>query len=186
MKIQSGTGNGDYGMEVSIKNRALVESVSENEITFLSEEEGQAYIFASGPFTNITTTGTEHGFLYLKNTSTTKQLHIQSIRTCGETIQKWRVYIDATTGTLISGASSGNKNNMNLTSANTPDADLFKGSNGSTLTNGTMIEHWINGIGHSVENLEGSLILGKDDTLSLTLETDTAGDFCSRIIAYYK
>lgn len=183
--ILDGTGKG-YRLAIDKNNRAQTLSVSKTEMTDISTREGEAYIFASGPFTSITTTGVEHGFMYIKNTSTTKELHIDNIRTCGETIQKWRLYKGVTAGTLVSGATDGISNNINLTKANQAEVTVYIGSDGSTITDGTMIEHWINDVGHSNEEFDGALVLGTNDTLALSLETDTAGDFCCRMIAYYE
>ena len=183
--ILDGTGKG-YRLEVDKFNRAKAAVVTKAEMVDVSERDGEAYIFASGPFTNITTTGTEHGIMYIKNTSTTKELHVKNIRTCGETIQKWRLYKNVTTGTLISNATDGISNNINFTKANTAEANIYVGGDGVTVTDGTMIEHWINDVGHSTEDFDGALVLGTNDSLTLTLETDTAGDFCCRMQVYYE
>jgi len=183
--IEDGTGDG-FDAKVNSANQLETFSVSRNEMTNVSISDGDTYLFASGDFINITTTGTETGFLYVKNTSATKNLHIQSIRSCGDTIQKWKVFTGVTTGTLVSAATAGSSNNINQTSSNSADVTVYKGVDGSTRTNGTMIEHWINNVGHSIEVFDGAMVLGRNDSITLTLETDTAGDYCARVIGYYE
>lgn len=183
--IVDGAGTGKR-VKVDVNNRLEAKSITKAEMVDVSERDGEAYIFASGPFTNITTLATEHGFLYIKNTSQTKELHIKNIRTCGETIQKWRLYKEVDGGTLVTDADAGIVNNINFTKSNLASATVYRGSDGSTVSGGTMIEHWINDVGHSTEDFDGGLVLGVNDTLTLSLETDTAGDFCCRITGYYE
>lgn len=182
MIIQDSSSGRTAGVDVN--QRLSTIAVTVPVMTAASHEQGESFVFASGDFTNITTTGTEHGFLYLKNNSTTKDLHIQSIRTCGEALQKWKLYANVTTGTLVSAETAGSANNLNLGSSNASACTVYKGANGSTITDGTMLEHWINEAGHSKEDFEGALILSPNDSITLTLETDVAGDFCTRIIGY--
>ena len=184
-EICDGTGDG-YSAKVNSDNQLFTFSTTETEVTTISRQNEDAYIFATGAITEITTTATETGFFYFKNTSETKKLYIHSIRTCGEQIQKWRLYKNATAGTLITNAVAGNNNNMNISGSKTASADVYKGVDGDTVSGGTMMEHWINDVGHSEEFFDGSLILSKNDSLALSLETDTAGDFCARAIVYYR
>jgi len=169
---------------VDDKQRLQTRSVTVPVMTDRSHDAGESFVFASGDFINITTVDTETGFLYIKNNSTSKDLHIQSIRTCGTQTQKWKLYSNVTAGTLVSGAVAGSNNNLNLGSSVASDVTVYKGADATTITDGTMMEHWINEIGHSKEDFQGALILGPSDTIAITVETAIAGDFCSRIIGY--
>lgn len=182
--IVDGTGEGNR-VKVNEANRLLASTVSTSIISDASAEEGRAFVFASGDFIAITTTATETGIFHLKNTSSTRNLYIDSIRTCGEAIQKWKLYKNSTGGTLITAETAADANNLKVSSRNTAEATVYKGADGSTLSGGTMMEHWINPIGHSTERFSGSLILGKNDSIQLTLETDSAQDICCRVIGYY-
>ena len=184
-RIEDGTGDG-YEVKVTSAKKLSIDGTVQEKMATASEDDGDAYIFASGDFVTISSTGTETGFFYIKNTSATKHLHIHSVRTCGGNTNKWKLYKDVSTGTLISDQTAGSKNNLNLTSANVPDATVYKGANGKTLTDGTMLEHWINSTGHSTEFFQGALILGTNDTLALTVEVDASQEVCCRIIAYYE
>lgn len=183
--IEDGTGQG-HTLKVNKKNRATVSAENKPVMAIVSDEEGDAYVFASGDFIAITTTDTEFGILHVKNTSTTKNLHIYSIRSCADVINKWKIYKNSTGGTLISGATAGSSNNLNIVSQNTADVNCYKGADGTTVSGGTMLEHWINDVGHSTEVFDGSLILGRNDSVELSVEVPSAGDVCCRIIAYYE
>lgn len=183
--IEDGTGQG-YKAKINSKNRMLVSAENKPVMAIVSGEDGEAYVFASGDFISITTTGTETGLLHLKNTSTTKNLHIYSVRTCADVINKWKIYKNSTGGTLISEANAGSSNNLNVTSSNIADVNCYKGADAKTVSGGTMLEHWINDVGHSTEVFDGALILGRNDSVELSVELASAGDVCCRIIAYYE
>jgi len=121
--IIDGTGNG-YRLEINSDNRAVTSSITETKVIDISERKGLAFIFASGDFIDLTTTATETGFFHLKNTDSNRHLHVKSIRTCGSQLQKWKLYKDVTTGTLISNATAGSKNNMNFSSSKVPLATV--------------------------------------------------------------
>ena len=74
--------------------------------------------------------------------------------------------------------------NAKFDSSNTVSCDCYKGANGSTLTGGTIIENWINAMGHSTEEFDGVLILAKNDSLALTCEVSSAADVCVRVLAF--
>lgn len=183
--IEDGTGKG-YKSKVDVNNRLAVESTATPVIAEVSIRDGQSYVFASGDFITISTTGTETGVFYLKNTSTTKLLKIYSIRSCATVINKWKIYKNSNAGTLITDQVAGSKNNLNISSSNVPDATVYKGSDGKTVSGGAMLEHWINDVGHSTEIFDGSLILGTNDSVELSVELDSAGEVCCRMIAYYE
>ena len=167
-------------------NRMNVSSREAKRFYYASRDKGQAFALVSGDFIPITTINIETGLLHIKNTSTTKNLYIENVRTCGTQIQKWKLYNNSTGGTLISGAVAGGSTNLNLTSSNEADADVYKGADLVTVTGGNMIEHWVNQIGHSVEIFNGALILGVNDSIQLTVELAVAGDVCARVIGYYE
>lgn len=183
--IEDGTGQG-YSLKINNKNRASVSAENKPVMAVVSDENGDAHVFASGDFESITTTDTETGMLHLKNTSTTKNLHIYSVRTCADVINKWKIYKNSTGGTLITDQTAGSSNNLNIISQNIPEVNCYKGADGKTISGGTMLEHWINDVGHSTEVFDGALILGRNDSVELTVELGSAGEVCCRIIAYYE
>lgn len=184
MKIDDGTGKG-YQLGIDKDNRAQVNAVVEEDLATTSREEGQAYVVGHSGFISITTTGTETGILHIKNTSTTKIFEIHSIRTCGDQVQKWKLYKNSTGGTLITGATAGTVNNLNITSTNEAELTVYKGADGVTLSGGTMIGHHINAIGHGSDHFGGALIIGQGDSLELTVEVASAASICCRIIGHF-
>ena len=184
MKIEDGTGTGKLA-GVSKVNRLKVEAASHPEVHDKSLEEGQVFMFSTGGFVSITSTGTETGVIYIKNDSATKYLIINSIRTCGDQVQKILMYKNSTAGTLISGASNGQITNLNLSSSNASEATCYKGSNGSTVTDGTIIGNHINHTGHSTVNADDALILGKNDSLTITFEVASAATVCAAVVGYF-
>ena len=183
MIIEDGTGNGNKA-KVTDDNKLQTESVSISRAGYIADAKGGNYLMSTGGFITLTTTGVEHGIMHLKYNGE-GHLHINSIRTCGTVSQKWLIYRDSSTGTLISDATAGTVVNTKLESSNQLDCDFYKGANGSTVTNGTVIENLINHNGHSNEIFDGTLILGKGDSLTLTCELPTtSGDVCVRIMAF--
>lgn len=185
MKLEDGTGSGRLA-KVNSDNQLETIAVVASEMEFESERHGDAFVLASGDFIAISTLNTETGILHVKNTSSTKNLYIHSIRSCGTQIQKWKLYKNSDAGTLITDEAAGSSSPLNLTSTKTIEANVYKGANGKTVSGGTMLEHWVNDVGHSQEEFEGALILGNGDSIELSVELATAGDICCRVIGYYK
>lgn len=181
MIIEDGTGKG-YKSKVNKENRLEVDASVVDEIAVISENEGRAFVIATEGFVSLSTTA-EHGIMYLKYEGD-GVLHIDSIRTCGTGAQRWKMYKDSTAGTLISGGTDVTANNLNFSSSNNLVSIQKRGADGSTVTDGTIIENWINNGGHSIEEFKGALILAKGDSLSITCETSGTLDVCVRINAY--
>ena len=185
MKIQDGAGSNRQA-KVDALNRLETHSTTQSEASVVSEIDGLAFNFSHGDYISLTTTGTETGILHIKNTNISKALKIKSIRTCGDVINKWKVYKNSTGGTLISDQNSGNAINLNIQSENSADVVIYKGADAKTVTGGTMISHLINDIGHSDEDFDGALILGTGDSIELSVEVASAGEVCCRVIGYYQ
>lgn len=183
--IESGTGNSRL-VGVADDNRLNISSRTGKRYYYISRDKAECYIFASGDFISITTTGTETGILHIKNTSTTKNLYIENIRTCANQINKWKLYKNSTGGTLITDETAGSSNNANISSGNVASATVYKGADSKTVSGGTMLEHWINAIGHSTEIFDGALILGLNDSIELSVELASAGDICCRVVGYFE
>lgn len=178
--IEDGTGKG-YKAKVDKNGQVSVKASTQSEASFISHEQGGAYIIATGSFTSVTSG--ESGLLYIKYTGD-KQLHIANVRTCGTGVQKWRMYKDVTTGTLVSGANAASVNNANITSKNVLDEISYKGVDGSTITDGTVMDQWINNGGHSSEEFDGIVVLGKGDSIAFSCEVSSSIDVCIRVICF--
>lgn len=185
--IEDGTGSSREA-RVDEDHRLHISGVADTRFVFISEEYGNAFLIASHAIIPITTLNTEHAVLYLKNNSSQYHLHVYNIRTCGTQVQKWMMYKGGATtaGTIVTGANPGTITTTLFSSPNTPDITVYSGVNGSTVTNVTMMDHWINGVGHSIEEFDGALILDKNDVLALTVSLSVAGDICTRIMGFYE
>lgn len=150
----------------------------------------ESYEFATGDFVPLGNDTNEHAIFFLKNTSATKSLFIHEIRTCGTATIKWVLYKNDTGGTLISDANAGVEVNHNFSSANVADADVWTASAaGKTRSGGSWMSQHIDELGHSELNFAGALILGANDSLTLTGRLQAAAASmvcCCRIHAYYE
>lgn len=185
MKIEDGTGKG-YEAAVDDDNRLKTASRSSADISFHAKDDGDAYIFSTGAFISITTTNTETGILYVKNSSTSRNLIIHSIRTSGNQVQKIIVYKNPTGGTLISNASAGNKINTNLSSSNTADALTYKGADAVTCTGGTAMALNVNSAGNSLLTYDDAIILGPLNSIAVTMEVPSAGIVAASVLGYFE
>lgn len=183
--ILDGTGQG-HRLKVLEDNSIPVTAVAKSEMVDTSEKTEKAFIFANGDFPSITTLNTETPILYVKNNSATEVLHIFSLRSCGTQVSKWRVRKNITGGTIISNQVEGLKNNLNISSSTECECTVYTGVDGDSFTGGSMFEHWINDVGHSIEDFQGAIILGPDDSLTLTVEVAVAAQVCCRMIGYYR
>lgn len=181
--IADGTGSGDRA-KVDGNNRLLTQSSVESNMARVSRVTGEAYTFSSD-FISITSVDTETGILYIKNTSPTMSFCISSIRASGILAQKWKLYSNVTTGTLVSAESAMVPQNLNLTSNSVAPADVYVGVNGSTVTDGARMEEWINGPGGATEEFGGAILLGRNDIIALTVEVPVACSVSVRVIGYF-
>jgi len=180
--IEDGNGTGKKA-QVDSSNRLEVSATVHPELHFNSKEDKLAFDFSTGDFISITSADTETGIFYMKNDSTTKSVVISTIRVCANQVHKVKVYKNPTGGTLISNATAGVVTNLNFTSSNTSDVTVYKGVEGATVS-GTAFTQHISNKGHSLVTTGDALILGPKDSLSISMELDTAGDACIRLVGY--
>lgn len=181
-RIIDGRGRG-YEVEVNSDHKLEVLSTTRTEMTYHSERDGDTFMFATNGHIDVPVANTTYGILYVKNTSETKDLYIESIRSCGSAVNKWNIYKNPTASTVISNANNGVKNSINFTSATTPDVTVYQGT-GTNFTGGSLLENWVNGAGHSVEVYGGAMILGKNDSIGIAGSIASSGDLCVRVIGY--
>lgn len=185
VKIQNGWGSGALA-RVGEDGLLQTKSISTPILEYASAKDGQAYVFSTGDFIDLTSNDTESAILYIKNTSVDKILCIYDIRTCGLSTQLWKLYLDDDAGTIVTDANAGLSENLNLSSSNNAEADCYRGADSKTRSGGRVGQVWINSMGHSVNNFEGALILGTGNSITLTAEMPTADKCCAMISAYYE
>ena len=188
MKIHSGAGT-PYVAEVDSDLNLHVRAKTVHEAADISANDGLSFEFASGSYLTLSNDTNEHAIFYLKNTSTTHDMHIISVRTCNTEVVKWLHYKNDTGGTLISDANPGTESNHNFKSANVAEADVWAaGGSGKTRSGGTKFSQWINGPGHSDVPYHGALILGTNNSLTQTATADVGLatiEVCVRIHGVY-
>lgn len=179
-QIQDGTGTGSRA-KVGLDNRLEVRALMNSGLHKVSFEDGKLF-YIETDFIPVTTVGVLTGILYVKNTGN-ENLHLWKLRTCGTVLNQWKLIKNPSAGTLVSDAVPAYVTNTNFTSGNTLDSDAFKGAEGKTVTDGSHVTQWTNNIGHSLEDLDGALILGKNDSIALVCKVAVAGEVCVHLIA---
>lgn len=180
-KIKDGTGTGRLAL-VTTDNRLGTDSISLPAYSYASQEKGDAFIVTTD-FITFTTTATEMGFMYFKNTSNIP-INIYSLRTCGLAAQQWKIIKNPTGGTLISNAVASPSNNLNLSSPKIVSTLSYVGVDGDTVTGGTLLDQFINAMGHSEEFFNGALVLSPLDSIALVIKLPAATTACARMIYY--
>lgn len=183
--IKDGTGKG-YEAKVSDKGRLNTLSISQSELHNNSIIDGKVFSLGTNGFIDINTANQETACLYVKNTSTSDRCVIHSMRTCGNQVQKVIIYKNPTTGTIIDNAVAGHEVNLNFSSSNIPEATTYKGANGYTFTDGTLLGQHVNNVGHSTETTSDALILGPNDSLGISFELPASGVVCANLEAYFE
>lgn len=181
MKIVDSTGT-SIGAKVNAYHQLEVIAGTEDLLKQVSDREGNAYYLANQGFISLTTTGTEIGIFYFTNTAD-EHLHIKEIRTCGDVVQKWRMYKFPT---ALTNSTEVTPANLNTSSSKTYSGVTSYGSNTSSLTGGTIVSQWINHAGHSSIDTTGALILGPDHSMGLTVEVASAGVVCTNLLVYFE
>jgi hypothetical protein len=183
--IKDGAGTGNEA-KVDANNRLNTKAVSEETLHDNSISDAEVYYVTTLGFIDINTVNTETAILYTKNTSTTKRFVINSIRTCGNQVQKVIMYKNPTAGTIIDNATAGQNTNANFSSSNSPSLTTYKGADTYTFTNGTHLGNHINNVGHSTEKTGDAVIVGPNDSFGLTFELAASGVVCAAIEGYFE
>lgn len=154
------------GQKVNSEGQASVIAEVQTEARHVAQK-GNVFLVASGFITHINTALTFTDLFWMKNTSTTKDIHIGYLRTCNEVAGRWQMYEGVTA--LDNTPTTIEADNMKLGSATPLDATLEAAdSTAAAFTGGTVIAQWIQGVGHSIQPFEGSLILGPNQSIGLS------------------
>lgn len=188
--IEDGTGSGNKA-KVNEQNRLETFSVVESRISDISNREGKSYILTSD-FVALTTTGSFNGMIYLKNTSTDKDLYIDRVRVCGTgtsmNAMQCRFVKNPTTGTLISDANAGISVASNLGSN-----EAFEGLNyaasgdGKTVTDGTQFSQFtIHLPGHTIQEYNGAIIIPNGSAMAIEVKPGAATTACIEVQCWFE
>jgi len=182
MIIQGGTGNG-YSAEVSEENRLQVDAYMKTKFAVASAVHGWAYSWTA--VSADVAAGV--GGIYLVNTSTTKNLFIESVFLFADVPNQFKIWCPATytapDGTAIVGL------NLNRTSGNAAEASCTANETNNAFAAAQTIltvrnnEATADEFGLSVD-FHGALILGYHDAVEVELVADTAAFECT-IFGYF-
>ena len=191
IQIEDGAGSGVQA-KVDSNKELLVKSNSASLQHIISERDGEAYQVI-GDFASVN--NSTHTVLHIKNTSATKFLvvtyiRLQTIDLAGGTAPPnaglyWQI---GKNRTVSSGGTAVTPANVNFASGKTAEATCT--DNNPTMA-GTFVEldrYYIQSEADAVVyNKEGSIVLGKDDTLEIRIVSDnTSGTAYARVSFYFE
>jgi hypothetical protein len=186
-ELRDGTGSGRMA-KVDNDKRLQTSSVITPVSAHIAEDDGQTYMLASD-FISLTTTGSFNALMYVKNTSATRNLHIETIRTCSTDTGSIQIRLikNPTAGTIISDANDSDKLNSNFSSNNSFSGLSYAASgDGKTITDGENFTQFINrSPGHSIQEYSGGIILGPGDSIGLTAKPSASTTICVEIQTYF-
>ena len=141
MRIEDGSGNG-YSAAVFSNHRLLVDADSHDSI-ITAATDGKAFRFCTGLIT--LTSASPSGILYVRNNEAANLIISEIVVRMNQStggangVGLWEIFRNPTTGTLISGAlAPATRANTNFGSSFSIIADVFKGVEGATITDGTV------------------------------------------------
>ncbi len=159
-----------YGriMGVNEDLRAETQSVTETEFEFISKSKGLAFSWASGTYD----AAAGDTILLVKNTSSTKKLHIDKITLSTDTETRVVVHLPTTqvtvTGTTVTGV------NLNTASGNVAEASAARDETNNTQGN-VIWSSEIQAAGEPYSiNWYGALILNTNDSIGVDYVADVA------------
>jgi len=187
IEIRDGAGSG-YRAAVDKRNKLTVISTSHTEAHTISFTDGQAYIAnTTDTADTLTLTATGGPIVYIKNTSTSRSLIIESM--CFGSSASGVVVVVTRNPTL---GTIGNENthapvNCNYFSGNAAEAIVYTwdevGDGMTGLSGGTKHASFILPAGTTPIPTEGSLVIGRGD--SIMFSAVGAAEFTANIHFYY-
>ncbi len=176
--IQDGTGK-SYAAKVDVDGRLHVDSINTNREEYNSQA-GFSFNLNTGRIT-LTNGATENGVMYVKNNENFP-LVITNLfyQTGASTSGTGNIYVSVirnpTTGTLISGATAGEINvNRNFGSSRTLDVTFYKGTTGSTITDGVIaLESILATTTQRIAVSAGAITLPKGSSIGIKFTTPTS------------
>jgi hypothetical protein len=180
MRIADGAGSGKEA-SVTSDNRLDVSSRANPRIYYVSRDDGQAYSVSS----NDASAAAGTYILYLKNTSTTRNLFVDDIILGGVETALWKIWF--VTGTAA-GGNAKTPVNLNKTSPNAADATARGDDSITGLTvSGEQIGTLRTPANDSKELATSDAIeLGQNDAIAIEYDTGTTGIAEAEIVFYYE
>lgn len=181
MRIQDGAGTG-HSAEVTSDNKLKTNATGHTEEHTASTDDGRAF-FANSADTADTlslATGNTYNLLYIKNTSSTREMVIQKIDISSDTAD---VVLTIKKNMTISSLDDQNTHvpvNTNFSSGHAAEGTFYNwdetGTVGlQTLAGGTILNTLIMAVGPDIIPVDGAYILGQGNTLVLEMTNGTGG-----------
>jgi hypothetical protein len=180
MRIESGQGNG-FEAGVNAQHELLTHARTVSHAAHEAQNEARLFFLATDIIA-LTTTASFSALVYLKNTSSTHNLFLHRIRTCGSVVHQWRMIAQPTTGTIVDDATDITETNTNFASSLTLDANAYKGADAKTITDGALMSQWIGNVGFVFEKFDGEIILGPNDAIALECKPASSGDVAAVLV----
>lgn len=188
-EITDGTGKG-ISAAVDINNRLLTNAISESVLQFAAEL-GDAF-FVGSPLTTLTS-DSPSAVIFIENRENKplilSQFFITAESTSGGSPNMFRVswYKNPTT---ITSSTASTALNQNFGSSSELDANILVGSEGSSVTGGSLVAQLSFPIGE-VNVIDANLILEKGSSFAITIQppsgnTSSTVQFATRSIRYTK
>jgi hypothetical protein len=188
--ILDGKGSGKEA-QVSTLNKLKTDGISQTYFAYHTLA-GAGYMVSTGEI-NLTTDGAS-AICYVKNNEN-RELVMDSFNVCQEATTGGtgntliELIKNPSTGTLISAGTAISAGNKNFGSANTLDADITKGAEGSTITNGTTLLTYYASTPSRLLYKEGPIVLEKGNSLAVRITPPTGSTnlgLCFSIQLYLK
>lgn len=176
MRIESGTGNSKEA-GVDDKNRLIVKSTSEPVFQGISDVDEEAFSF----YSTYAATADDQ-VIYIKNTHTSKHLHIQNVIVKSDVATGWTLS-EVTAG--IAAGTPVTAKNLNLSSGNVAQAEMLGNAAVTGITTTEVISH-IGSTAGGTEffNLRGGLIVSANDEIAIA--ADATGTVHVTVLAFYE
>ena len=179
MKIQDGKGRGPEA-SVSEDHRLNVSAKTNPRLFYVSRDDELAFnvvsIYATAAAGNI--------IMYLKNTSSTKQIFIKQVHGYSDNNVLWKVWAVAGDAT---GGSELTPTNLNLGSGREAEAEARGDGSVTDITTGGIIDVFRSqAYGHGFVILEDAVILGPNDAIAVEYDTGTTGNAEIAILMHYE
>ena len=175
LQLESGNGN---GQQVGVnRNRLDVNAKTNGRATYVSREDGACYFW-----THAYNYAGADTLLWLANTSTTKNLHIEKVHVLGDTATQFTIHSPAyaaPAGTAVTGT------NSNRTSGNVADASCYGDETNNSQLN-MLVQGLLTAGGAEHDfSVDGKLILGYHDCIAVDFVT-AGGLGAITIVGYYE
>lgn len=176
--IEDGKGRG-YSSSVSQANRLNVSSKSNPRLFYISRDDQEAYTAVS---TDASAAAGDY-IMYLKNTSTTKNMFIDHIGCFAANAALWKLW-------SVTGTASGTTitaTNLNLTSGLSAEASVEGSQAVSGLTAVNQIDTARSSASEEANlDFSSALILGPSDAIAIEYDTGTTGAAEATITFHYE